>query len=215
MKNQKRIHRMQYGVAVALMFLSLGCTAVVKPHVSESDFLSSSEKIAANVDLYVSDDFRSHHESQTDVMDMKKWDFELGPVASDAFKYSLAAAFKSVTLKSVAPKFPLSANSAGDLRIAVRPAFASFDSHFPWVFKFETYSAEVGFTVDVYDADGKKVISKTYQGRGEKRGSIGFESAGHAANPVAAELAIRDAVQKSVADIQAWAKSRKAAATER
>jgi hypothetical protein len=148
-------------------------------------------------------------------MDLKKWNYELGPVTSDAFKYSLAAAFADVSVKLGSPKFPLPAAGDNALRIAVQPTFANFKASFPWVFKFETYTADIGFTVDVYDNNGKKVISKTYQGHGEQRGSIGYASAGHAANPVAAQLAIRDAVQKSVADIQTWAKNRNAVATER
>ena len=183
-----------------------GCTSIVRPHVAEAEFLTSTPKAAGRAELYVTEEFRTHNESKTDVMDMKKWQFDLGPLAVDTFKYALGSRFEKVDVKLGTPSFPLSAGNAGDLIVAVEPAFAGFSSHCPFLFKFETYVVKVSFKVKAYDQAGKTLIDKVYQGEGKKRGSIGTASAGLDANPVAAQLAVKDAVTQAVDDILAAAK---------
>lgn len=188
-------------LVLAIAVLASGCTAVISPHVSESEFLSSAIKKPGKVQLFVTDEFRTHKESQTDVMDLKSWEYDLGPMAVDTFKYALGSRFNSVEVKLGKPTFPIAENGQNEIVITVEPFFAGFDAHFPWLFKFETYVTEVTFRVKAYNKNGSQILDKTYQGKGEKRGSIGYESAGHSANPIATQLAVKDAVNQAVEDI--------------
>jgi hypothetical protein len=187
--------------AVGVWLALAGCTAAVRPHVSETEFLTNEPKVPGRVDLYVTDEFRKHVESQTDAMDFKKWEFELGPLAVDSFKYALASKFEEVKVMLGTPNFPLVGDTEKSLLAVVEPAFAGFTCSFPVVFKFETYKSTVCFNVKVFDKAGSVLLDNSYTGVGEKRGSVGFESAGTAANPVTAQLAVKDAVDKAVADI--------------
>ena len=185
------------GIAILGATLLTACTAVVSPHVSEAEFLTNTQKRPVQIDVYVTDEFRNHRETQQNVMDMKSWDYELGPVATDAFKYALASRFERVNLRLGAPHFPLAEDSAARVYV-VQPSFAGFDAHYPYVFKFETYTAKVTFLVALYDSSGKRLLENTFDGEGSMQGSIGYESAGHAANPVAAQEAVKAAVNKAV-----------------
>ncbi len=189
------------GIILLLLFISSGCTAHVQPNVSESEYLTSTPKKSGRAELYVTEAFRTHSETKTDVMDMKKWKYELGPVSVDSFKYALASKFEKVEVKLGPPSFPTESELNKDLLVIVEPAFSQFDTHFPVVFKFETYKAVISFRVKAYDRTGKLVLEKVYEGVGGQRGSIGYESAGHAANPVAVKLAVKNAVDKAIPDI--------------
>lgn len=191
-------------LALLLALTMSGCTAVVSPHVSESEFLSAQAKKRAQIQIYVSDEFRNYKNTQTDAMDMKKWEYELGPVTVDSLKYALASRFTSVELKLGTPTFPvIEETPTEDWMIVVDPAFAQFDAHYPIVFKFEKYTAEIALRVRAFQKNGALLLDKTYQGKGSQSGAIGMESGGHAANPVAVKLAIKEAVNQAVADIAA------------
>ena len=185
---------------VATVFLA-GCTSVVRPHVMEAEFLTSAPKLNGQVHLWVTDEFRTHRESKGDPMDLKKWEFDLGPLAVDTFKYALASRFEVVSVKLGKPIFPLPRDNATDLVIAVEPEFAGFSVGTPLLFKFETYTLECSFHVKSYDHSGNVLLEGTYEGVGKKQGAIGTTSAGLHALPVAAQLAVKDAVNKAVADI--------------
>jgi len=191
---------MLLSVVGVCLFLT-GCTATVRPQVSETEFLTNEPKKPGRVDLYITEEFRKHVETQTDAMDLKKWEFELGPLAVDTFKYTLAGRFEEVKVMLEPPNFPMAGDIEKNLLAVVHPEFAEFSCSFPVVFKFETYKSTVCFKVKVFDKTGSVLLDNSYTGVGEKRGSIGFESAGHAANPIAAQLAVKDAVDKAVADI--------------
>jgi len=189
------------GIILLLLFVSSGCTAHVQPNVSESEYLTSTPKKSGRAELYVTEAFRTHTETKTDVMDMKRWEYELGPVAVDCFKYALASRFEKVDVKLGTPSFPMESEVNKDLLVVVEPAFSQFDTHYPIAFKFETYSAVISFRVKAYDRTGRLILENVYEGVGGKRGSIGYESAGHSANPVAAKLAVKNAVDKAISDI--------------
>jgi len=178
-----------------------GCTAHVSPHVSEAEFMFPGPKVPGRSTLYVSEEFRTYMRTKTDVMDLKKWEFELGPVAVDAFKYALAGRFKDAEVRLGTPGFPLEGEDNQDVLVVVQPAFENFKAHAPFFFKFETYKVTVSFRVKVFDKAGNVLVDDVYEGVGKKRGSIGYESAGHAAAPVAAQMAVEEAVNKAVADI--------------
>ena len=120
-----------------------GCTSIVRPHVSEAEFLTPVTKIAGSAELYVTEDFRTHKETKTDVLDFKKWQFDLGPLAVDAFKYALGSRLEKIEVKLGTPSFPLTGSNAENLFIVVEPSFAGFSSHCPFLFKFETYVVKV------------------------------------------------------------------------
>ena len=189
------------GIILLLLFVSSGCTAHVQPNVSESEYLTSTPKKSGRAELYVTEAFRTHIETKTDAMDMKKWQYELGPLSVDCFKYALASRFEKVDVKLGTPSFPMESEVNKDLLVVIEPAFSQFDTHFPIAFKFETYKAVISFRVKAYDRTGKLILENVYEGVGSKRGSIGSASAGHAANPVAAKLAVKNAVDKAISDI--------------
>lgn len=197
----KTIRMASLVLCVSAMIVLTGCTAIVRPSVSPTEFLTMGVKEPGRAELYVTDEFRTHVETKTDVMDMKKWQFELGPVAADTFRYALEAKFLKVDVKLGSPTFPLQESANGDLLVVVEPSFSGFSSKCPFLFKFENYVVKVSFRVKAYDRAGTMLIDQVYQGVGKKRGSIGYESAGHAANPEAARLAVNDAVDKAVTDI--------------
>ena len=190
-------------IAAAFLVLLCGaCTAIVQPHVSSAEFLVPGDKIPATVELYVSDAFRAYTVKKTDISEMKDWQFELGPVAVDAFRFALEAHFRDVDVKLGEPRYPLAA-PAGFFAV-VTPSFGKFAGSDPILFKFENYTAAVEFQVNVYDAAGKPLFSRQYTGKGKKQGAIGYEDPGHAAYPIAVQNAVKDAVGQFVGDLVAW-----------
>jgi hypothetical protein len=191
----------RYGLVLVCLLASCvsGCAPVVQPHVSSTEFLVAAAKISGSIDLYVSEDFRSYKAEKTDISEMKNWNFELGPVAVDAFRYALESRFQQVSVTLGTPQFPMVAGNG--LHVVVQPSFASFEASDPVFLKFENYKATVGFSVSVYDPSGKVVLSQTYTGEGKKQGSIGYADPGHAAYPIAVQNAIKDATKKFVDDL--------------
>jgi hypothetical protein len=189
----------KYITIVFLFLVSAGCTAVIKPHVSASEFLVVDEKIPGTVHLYVSDAFRTHEETKQDISEFKEWKFNIGPVSVDTFRFALESRFSDVSVKLGEPLFPM--ESSDDFFAVVKPQFSSFKTSDPVLFRFENYTAEVGFMIDIYNAGGNIILSKQYVGRGEKQGSIGYEDPGHSAYPVAIQAAITDSVNQTVIDL--------------
>jgi len=179
----------------------VGCMATVKTHISQSEFLVSGDRNPGTVQLYITEAFKSYKETKTDMSDLKKWEFQLGLVAIDAFRYGLESRFTDVSVEMGEPIFPIQKDNPGAFFTVVQPRFHSFEASDPFMFKFENYTAEITFLVDVYDAEGTKLLSKQYYGKGEKRGSIGFESSGHEAYPVAVGNAVKDAVDQFLNDL--------------
>lgn len=176
----------------------VSCTAHIQPMVSPSEYLSNFDKIKGFVELYVTEEFRSFTVTKTDVSDLKRWELELGPAAVDAFRYELESKFEKVDVRLGKPSFPCQKE---DLLMVVEPNFSKVGTHFPIIFKFETYRVAVIFQVKGYDKSGKLLMDKIIEGSGEKTGSIGFASAGHEANVVASKMAIKDAVSKTVSEV--------------
>ena len=185
--------------ALPLACLSLGCTATILPAVSESEFLTRKARVPGTVVLCISDQFREYTVKQTDVSDLKEWEFELGAAVVDAFRFDLESRIQTVDVCPGQADF--SAVPKGARVVVVQPRFEGFKAGFPIAFKFENYWAELTIGVDVYDASGKVIHSGVYQGKGKKQGAIGYASAGHAALPVAAREAILEATKKAVDDV--------------
>jgi len=175
------------------LLTQLGCTANVRPTFSPSEFVTNEEKLPANAALHVTDEFRKYSSSHTDVMDMKKWKLELGPATTDALRFALESRFENVTLRVGQPQFPIELPAKS---LVVVPTIDSVKQTGPVLAKFEKYHVTITMTVSVYDPAGDELKKMTVTGKGEKAGSIGFDSPGHAALPEASRLAIKQLVDQ-------------------
>lgn len=180
------------------LLTQLGCTANIRPTISSSEFLTNEKKISTNTALYVTDEFRKYSSSHTDVMDMKKWKLELGPATTDAIRYALESRFEKVTIHVGHPQFPTELPEGS---LVVTPTFDSVKQTGPVLAKFEKYHVIITMTVNVYDPAGQVLKKMTITGKGEKAGSIGYDSAGHAALPEASRLAIKQLVDQIVQNL--------------
>ena len=205
MRTRKILYRyhiwslIRHFIILYVILVCTGCAAVIKPQVSSSEFLNTDEKKPGTIHLYVSEAFRAHKEVKQDISELKEWTFELGPVSIDTFRFALESRFTDVSVKLGEPVFPI--KNPGGFFAVVRPEFTSFLASDPVLFKFEDYKAEIGFSVDIYNADGIVILSKKYVGKGVKQGAIGYEDPGHAAYPVAIQTAVTDAVNQIVTDL--------------
>lgn len=180
-------------------FLAGGCAPVVQPRVSSAEFMTAGSRSPGRVDLFITEQFRTHRVQKTDISELKTWDFELGPVAVDAFRFALESRFEDVNVHLGTPQLPLS--SGDSFHAVVEPGFASFSAADPVLFRFENYKATVSFNVSVRDPSGKTLLSQTYSGEGAQQGSIGYADPGHAAYPVAVQNAVKDATNRFVSDL--------------
>ena len=182
---------MSLTVLLPALLMHAGCASIVRPNFGAAEFLTDGPKQPTRVTLCVSEAFRSYSSKQLDVMDEKLWQLELGAATTDALRYALENRFESVVLRGDAPPFPLPAPAPA---LVVVPRIDSVKLWTPIVFKFEPYAVTLTMSVQVYDASGNELKQMTVTAKGQKSGSIGYESAGHAAIPEACRLAIRQAV---------------------
>lgn len=200
MKNQKTIRSL---LSIVLLFSLTSClTQIIRPTINESEFLSTEPKKVGSCVLYVTDTFKSYTASDTEALAGIEWQFELGPCATDAFRYGLASKFENLQVKLGEPRFPFTDSQLKDPVIIVEPAFDHFKVlHLPMIVKFEPCSVKVALKVKAYDSSGRILLNKLYEAKGWKLGSVGFQAPGVKALPIASELAIKDAVNKALADI--------------
>jgi hypothetical protein len=191
------------GLFLAILSNSMltGCSPVVQARVSPTEFLVAGEKNPGKVDLFITEEFRSHIAEKTDISEFKQWKFELGTVAADAFRYALESRFETVSVRLGTPQFP--STPPETFYAAVQPSFTSFGASDPVLFRFENYKATIGFDVAVYRADGTTLFTRAYTGEGTQQGSIGYDDPGLSAYPVAVQNAVKDAAVKFVDDLVA------------
>jgi len=178
-----------------VVLVQAGCSAVIRPTVGASEFLVNERKFPGDVALYVPDEFRTYSWAHTDAGDLKLWKLELGAATTDALRYALESRFDSVTVRASRPRFPLAPPGPS---LAVVPTFDSVKVATPVVFKFENYRVALTLSLRVYDAAGNELESMILTGEGRKAGSIGYESAGHAALPEACHHAIKQVADQAV-----------------
>jgi len=174
-----------------VLLVQFGCAAIVRPTFGSAEFLTDQPKRPMHVALCASEAFRTYSSKQLDLMDEKLWQLELGTAAADALRYALESRFESVVVRGAAPQFPLPGPAPA---LVVVPSIDSVKLWTPLVFKFEPYAVTLTMSVTVYDASGNELKRTTVTAKGQKAGSIGYESAGHAALPEACRLAIKQAV---------------------
>lgn len=180
--------------AIGCMILT-GCTAQVRPTISASEYLTDQVKLNKSVALYISDEFRSYAPTQNDPMDLKAWRLEIGPMAADAFMFAYQNRFQNVMIKKGQPQFPI---ADSNVDYVITPKFTSFKAGTPLVLKFENYWVELGMSTTIQDRQGNTLASVDLTQKGSRRGSVGPESAGHAAYPVACVEAVKPMVRETV-----------------
>lgn len=186
-----------------LVFTQLGCTVNVRPTFSSSEFLSNENKIPTDVQLYVTEEFREYSYKETDVIDMKEWKLELGPATTDALRFILESHFENASVKLGEPQFPV---ELPDGSFVIVPTFVSVKQTGPVLVKFEKYHVTIMMDITIYDPKGKELKILELTGKGEKAGSIGYDSAGHAALPEASRMAIREIAEQLIQELTTMAK---------
>ena len=175
-----------------------GCTVVVRPIVSESEFITDDAKIPATVALCLNEEFRGYSYSHLDwVCDGRNYKMEVGPFASDWFRYAFESRIDNVIVKSAKPEFPLS-ESGVDL--VVTPKFTSFEAGGPWIVKMEQYWVEVGMNIKIQDGQGKVLEAMELQQKGVKGGSIGLQPGSHI-YPETCRIAVKSIVDQTIEKI--------------
>ena len=182
-------------VLVVTLLLFTGCTAVIRPTISQSEFISNTTKIPATVELYITKEFKECNYEHFDWWcDATNYSMQLGPLASDWFRYAFESNFETVMTKSGQPKLPLT-NSNTDL--VITPEFTSFKAGGPVVVKLEAYWVEIGMNVKIQDAQGQVLDTLELKEKGSKGGTIGINPGTHV-YPEVCRMAIKSIVEKTL-----------------
>lgn len=182
-------------MAVGCVILT-GCTAQIRPTIHAWEYLTEEAKLNKTVALYFSDEFQSYAPKQyTPMADIKIWHLEIGPMATDAFIFAFQSRFQNVLIKKGLPQFPI---TESNVDFVVTPKFTSFKTGTPLIFKFENYWVELGMSTAIQDGKGNTLATVDLQQKGTKRGSIGPDSAGHAAYPAACVEAVKPMIKQTV-----------------
>lgn len=155
------------------------------------------EKIPLDMGLYMPDEFRNFTVSESRMGD--KWNFtNLGEESAAQFRQGVRDIFRTVVLVEERPPFSRSKPFA--VRAVIEPMIERFYFNIPW-FKFQVYPARIVYKVTVYDLSGKILFSKSVEGVGDIKGSVGFD---FAENPSrAATQAVEDGIDKGLRAIVA------------
>lgn len=179
---------------VTLIFFS-GCTAIVRPTISQSEFLTNEEKVPATVVLHITQEFINYTYKHFDwVSDAKNYAIKVGPLTSDWLRYALESKINTVLIKSGKPQFT---ESSSNVDLLITPRFTSFKAGGPLPVKFEQYWVDIGMEVTLQDSQGRILETLKLQQKGSKAGSIGLES-GTQIYPEVCRMAIKPMVDKTV-----------------
>lgn len=188
------------GVASSVLFIGAffltGCTAVVRPTVSQTEFMNSDTKIPAVVVMHVTDDFRKYSAEHFDWWcDATKYKMEIGPFATDWFRYALESKFSDVSLVSGGIEFPY---NESDVDVILTPKFTSFKAGGPVVVKLEQYWVELGMDITFQDREGNVLETLNLKEKGSQGGTIGVNPGVHL-YPNICRLAIKPLADKTIA----------------
>jgi hypothetical protein len=180
-----------------ILFLT-GCTADIRPTVSQSEFLGNNAKVHAGIALFITDDFKNYSASHFDWWcDATKYKMEIGPFATDWLRYSLESKFDDVKLLSGNPKFPYSDSS---INFVVTPKFTTFKAGGPVLVKLEKYWIELGMDVSIQDREGKILKTLKLKEKGAQAGTIGVNPGVHLF-PNICRLAMKPLADKTIAKL--------------
>ena len=172
-----------------------GCSNVVRPVVSQSEFIVDGEKNDSKVALHVTDEYRKYRGKHVDWWcDATSYKMEIGQLATDWFRYSLESQFEEVTVNSGVPKFPY---SSSDADFVVIPEFTSFKAGGPVVVKVEKYWVELGMKTTIQDKSGNVLDVIELKEKGARGGTPGFNPGTHVYPEVCRE-AVGTLVDKTV-----------------
>jgi hypothetical protein len=185
---------MKIVVSLAVICLT-GCTAVVRPTISRSEFLVDEAKIPASVAFHATNKFKNFSGEHFDWWcDGTKYKMEFGSVTIDWFNYALESKFTNVSLAYGAPKFPY---KKSDVDFVLTPEFTSFKAGGPVVVKLEKYWVELGMNVTIQDRNGKILETLQLKEKGSRAGTIGVNPGVHL-YPEICRLAIKPLVNKTI-----------------
>lgn len=184
-------------VSVILVIVVTGCSNVVRPVVSQSEFSYNGIKNASKVALHITDEFREYEGEHVDWWcDATSYKMQIGPLASDWFKYALESRFETVKMVAGMPSFPYSE----DVDFVVTPEFTSFKAGGPVVVKLEAYWVELEMTATIQDRTGKKLNVLELKEKGSQGGTPGFNPGTHI-YPEVCRLAVKPLVDKTIEKI--------------
>ena len=185
-------------VLASVLLLTIGCTAKVEPVFTAGEFQTDRPKQLGSVVLCVTEAMRDYRGTSADPLALHEWECTLGPALIDAFKYSLESRVHTALISLGEPRFP-----SRRAQLFVVPAVVKFEATEPVIVRIEEYHVYLDVRVNVYDGKGRELMSKTYSSHGRKGGELSLESAGHAAHPMAAKVAIRQIVDEATNDVVA------------
>jgi hypothetical protein len=171
-----------------------GCSNVVRPSISQSEFILNGEKVNSTVALHITDEYRNFKGKHVDWWcDATSYTMEIGPLATDWFRYSFESQFERVNVNSGLAKFPY---SVSDVDFVVTPEFTSFKAGGPVIIKLEKYWVELGMTATIQDKSGKVLDTLELKEKGSKGGTPGFNP-GTDLYPEICREAVRPLVEKT------------------
>lgn len=172
-----------------------GCSNVVRPVVSPSEFIINGEKFDSTVALHITDEYREYKGKHVDWWcDATSYTMQIGPLATDWFRFSLESQFEQVKVNSGLPKFPY---SGSDVDFVVTPKFTSFKAGGPVIIKLEKYWVELGMEVTIQDKSGKVLDVLELTEKSSKGGTPGFNP-GTDLYPEICREAVRPLVEKTI-----------------
>jgi hypothetical protein len=182
-------------VLTSIISFGSGCTAVVRPTISRSEFLSYERKIPASVALHVTDRFKNYSAEHFDWWcDGTNYRMEIGSFATDCFQYALESRFEDVSVCLGMPRFPYPKSNVDYI---VTPRFTSFEAGGPIFIKLENYWVKLGMYVTIQDKTGEVLESLNLNEKGTQGGTIGVNPGVHL-YPNICRLAIQPMVRKTV-----------------
>lgn len=172
-----------------------GCSNVVYPVVSRSEFINDKDKIASIVVLHTTNAFRGYECKHVDWwFDGTAYDMKIGSLATEWFRYSLESQFEKVEVNSEFPKFPY---PKSNVDFVIVPEFTSFKAGGPVVIPFENYWVKLGMKTTIYDKSGNVLDVVELNEKGSKRGVLWFNQ-GTEVYPEVCRRAVSPLVEKSV-----------------
>jgi len=184
-----------------IILLISGCETPVRPIVKQWEFETDEAKIPANIALHITDKFRTYCPGYFDwTSDAVRYKMELGPFASDWFRYALESRFSNVSLVFAEPQFPYPEE---DVDFIVTPEFASFQAGGPLIVKSGKYWIELRMNIDIRDKDGDNLAYMKLKQKGSQAGTTGTIGTKPGINlyPNICRMALKPIVDKTIEKI--------------
>jgi hypothetical protein len=185
-------------ILMGIVVSGAGCTAVVRPSVSPSEFMSDKPKILANVALHITEEFKNYSAEHFDWWcDGTKYKMEIGPFATDWFRYALENRFADASIAYGMPEFPYSESGTDFI---ITPKFTTFKAGGPVLVKIEKYWIELGMDVTIQDSRGQILETLQLQEKGAQAGTLGVNPGVHL-YPNICRLAVKPLVEQTIEKI--------------